>query len=234
MSLPKIKKDLQQLANPVRAKHSLRFFRTGKGEYGEGDKFLGITVPDQRKVAKKYFKELSLTEVEKLLQSGYHEHRLTALFMLVYKFERAEESEQKSIYDFYMRSTRYVNNWDLVDSSAHKIVGAWLKDKGREPLYVFAQSKDLWKKRIAMIATFAFIAEKDFEDALAIAEILVNDSHDLIHKAVGWTLREIGKKDQSAEEQFLKKYYRTMPRTMLRYAIERFDAKKKDFYMGRT
>lgn len=234
MSLLAIKKELKLLANAEKAEHSKRFFRTGKGEYGEGDTFLGITVPEQRKVAKKFFKDTPLNEMEQLLHSEFHEHRLTALFILTYAYEKGEEDVKEEIYDLYLRNTKYVNNWDLVDSSAHKIVGAWLKDKDRTLLYEFAKSNDLWERRIAMIATYAYIKEGELDDALLIAEILVNDSHDLIQKAVGWMLREIGKIDQSAEENFLKKYYKTMPRTMLRYAIERFDTKKKDFYMGRS
>lgn len=228
-----VQKELQKFANPEKAQFLQRFFKTGKGQYAQGDKLLGVTVPQQRKVARQFYKEISVDDAAKLLQSTYHEHRLTALLILVLKFEKGDDEMRQKIYDLYLKSTKYVNNWDLVDSSAPKIVGAWLKDKDRKVLYTLAKSRDLWKKRIAMLATYTFIKAGDFEDAFAIAEILVNDSHDLIHKAVGWMLREIGNIDQAAEEKFLKRYYRTMPRTMLRYAIERFDDKKRKLYMGK-
>lgn len=232
MSSSKVKKELQAFADPKQAKLLARFFKTGKGEYGEGDVFIGIKVPNQRKVAKNN-KDLSLTEIEKLLSSDIHEHRLTALLILTYQFPKLNEDEQKKVVEFYLSHTKYINNWDLVDLSAPNIPGEYLfnnKDK-RKILYRLAKSKNLWEKRIAMLSTFTFIREEEFEDALAIAELLVNDSHDLIHKAVGWMLRELGKKDQKIEEEFLRRHHKTMPRTMLRYAIERFDEKKRKFYM---
>ena len=231
--LIEIKKEIRSLSDPVRAKHSLRFFKTGKGEYGEGDKFLGLTVPEQRTIAKKY-RDLPFQDTLKLLKSEYHEHRLVALFILIHKFEKGDKSIRKRVYDLYLKNTKYINNWDLVDSSAHKIVGEYLTDKDRSILYKLAKSKDLWEKRISIISTFAFIRDDDFKEALALAEILRDDEHDLIHRAVGWVLREVGKKDLAVEERFLKKHYKHMPRTMLRYAIERFPEKKRKAYLYGT
>ena len=230
--LTDLKKEIHSYATKKRAESNAWFFKTGKGQYGEGDKFLGVTVPHMRKVAKKY-KGLSQKDTEKLLKSKWHEERLTALFILVDRFQKGDKEKQKEIYNFYLKNTKYVNNWDLVDSSAHKIVGAYLLEKPKEKkiIYKLAKSKDLWEKRIAIIATAMFIHHNQFSDTLKIAEILLNDKHDLIHKAVGWMLREVGKKDQPTEEQFLKKHYKDMPRTMLRYAIEKFDEKKRKEYM---
>jgi 3-methyladenine DNA glycosylase AlkD len=226
-----VRKALKALENKEKAKLLSGFFKTGKGEYGEGDVFLGITVPEQRKVAKKYV-NLSIKEVEKLLHSNIHEHRLTALIIWTYQFEKADENTKEQIYKTYLNNTKYINNWDLVDVTTPRIVGMHLLDKDRKVLYKLAKSKDLWEKRISILATFAFINKrKEFDDALKISEILLNDDHDLIHKAVGWMLREIGKRDLAAEEKFLKKYYKVMPRTMLRYSIEKFDEDKRKFYM---
>lgn len=230
--LNNLKQDLQKLANPEKAAFFPRFFKAGKGEYAEGDQFIGVTVPNQRKIAKKY-RDLSLSEIKKLLHSKIHEHRLTALFILVAQFQKADESQKEAVYNFYLDNRSQVNNWDLVDSSAHKIVGAYLIDKDRSILQKLAKSKGLWDRRISIISTFAFIARGELEDSLQLAEMLVNDDHDLMHKAVGWVLREVGKKDLAAEEKFLKKHYKTMPRTMLRYAIEKFPDKKRKFYMGK-
>lgn len=221
-----IKKDIQKLANPEKAEILQRFFKTGPGQYGEGDIFLGITVPEQRKVAKKY-SDLRLDELQELLNSKIHEHRLVAILILNEQFK----NNKKQIFDFYLKNTKNINNWDLVDLSAHKIIGEYLIDKDRKTLYKLANSKNLWEKRISIISTFAYIKNKEFGDALKIAEILLHDKHDLIHKAVGWVLREIGKKDQKVEEEFLKKHYKQMPRTMLRYSIEKFKEEKRKFYM---
>jgi len=231
--LVRLKKDLQRSKNPRKAEIYQRFFKTGKGEYGEGDKFLGLTVPDQRKIVKKY-QDLSLSDLQKLLNTKIHEYRSTALLILVLKYEKAEEKGKKKITDFYLKNTRNINNWDLVDSSANKILGNYLLNKDKRILSKLARSKNLWERRIAMLASFEFIKNDKFKEALKLAEILVNDEHDLIHKAVGWMLREIGKRDQRVEERFLKRHYQTMPRTMLRYAIERFDRKKRDFYLGKV
>lgn len=213
---------LEALGDPEKARQSARFFKTGPGQYGEGDRFLGISVPDQRKVARA-FKELSLSEIETLLKNEFHEIRLTTLFLMVLKIKKGNEAVLEQIAQLYLRNLRFINNWDLVDSSAHLILGPYLQNRDRSILYELSRSKDLWERRIAMISCYHYIRENDFEDALKIAEILVEDEHDLIQKATGWMLREIGNRDLPAEEAFLKKHYQTMPRTMLRYAIEKFE-----------
>jgi 3-methyladenine DNA glycosylase AlkD len=234
MSLNNLKRDIKQLADPKQAILLQRFFKTGKGEYGEGDIFLGIKVPVQRSVAKKY-KDLSLADIQQLLNSKIHEYRLIALLILMQKYDTAEEDVKKQIFEMYLMNTQNINNWDLIDLSAPNIVGNYLLDKDRSILYKLAKSKSIWDKRISMLATFEFIANGQVKDTLAIAEILVNDKHDLIQKAVGWMLRELGKRvSQGKEEKFLRKYYKTMPRIMLRYSIERFDDKKKEFYMNKV
>jgi len=240
-----VKKDLRKVAETKKVPDFQRFFKTKKGEYGEGDKFLGITVPNTRKIAKKYL-QLSVLEVEKLLKSPWHEERLTALLILVAKFAELSKlpsknapklsplnqfTNQKAVFNFYLKNIKRVNNWDLVDLSAHKIVGAYLADKPRDLLFRLAKSKNLWERRISIIATFHFITNDDFSDSLKIGEILLDDKHDLIHKAVGWMLREIGKRNQKEEVIFLQKYYQKMPRTMLRYAIERFPEKLRQKYL---
>jgi 3-methyladenine DNA glycosylase AlkD len=219
--------DLKKLEDKKQAQLLQGFFKTGKGQYGEGDIFLGIKVPVQRKVARNY-NDLSLKDIQTLLNSKIHEHRLCALFILTHKYEK---TKKKEIVDFYLKNAKKVNNWDLVDSSAHKILGDYLLDKDKKILYQLANSNNLWEKRISIISTAAFINKNQFEDTLKISEILLNDSHDLIHKAVGWMLREVGKRDQAVEEKFLNKYHKIMPRTMLRYSIEKFDDKKRKFYM---
>jgi 3-methyladenine DNA glycosylase AlkD len=226
MDLHILKQEIEMAGNASQAKALQRFFKTGKGDYGEGDVFLGIKVPVQRAIAKKY--ELDLGEIQELLNSKIHEHRLIGLLILIDKYKKSRE---KKICDFYLANTRNVNNWDLVDLSCHKILGDFLLNNDRNVLYDLARSDNLWEKRISIVSTFAFIKEKDFYDALAIAELLLNDRHDLIHKAVGWVLREIGKKDPTVEEEFLKKHYKKMPRTMLRYAIEKFEDDKRKAYL---
>jgi len=225
-------KALESLANPQKARDLARFFKTGEGEYGEGDEFLGIVVPLQREVAKKY-QNLKLEDIQIIIESQYHEFRLTGLLILVEKFEKGDKKTKKDIYKFYLKNLKYINNWDLVDVTTPKIVGAYLADKPleRKILYTLAKSNDLWKKRVAIVSTMTFIRQNDFVDTLKIAKILLQDGHDLIHKSVGWMLREVGKKNQKTEEVFLKKYCCKMPRTMLRYAIEKFDEKKRKFYM---
>jgi len=233
ISVSTFKSEMAGLANPEKAKILSSFFKTGKGEYGEGDIFLGIAVPMQREVAKKY-SSLNFTEVKNLLKSNTHEHRLTALLILVQQFKRVDEKQREKIVDFYLASTKYINNWDLVDLSADKILGEYLcavPSKERKILRKLAKSKNIWERRIAMLATFAFIKRNEFDDALEISELLLNDKHDLIHKAVGWMLREIGKRDLAIEEKFLKKHCKKMPRTALRYAIEKFPEKKREFYL---
>jgi len=231
-----IQQELKSMSDPEHAKHSLRFFKTSKGEYGEGDKFLGIKVPDQRTIAKTNYKEITIDEVLTLLQSEIHEHRLTALIMLVYKFQKADQTGREKIANFYLKNTKHVNNWDLVDSSAPYILGAYLFEHPNKLslLYKLAKSKNLWEKRIAVLSTFYFIGKGDFDDFLQIAEMLLLDNHDLIHKAVGWGLREVGKRDLQTEMNFLDKHYKIMPRTMLRYAIEKFEAKVRKGYLGGT
>lgn len=222
--------ELRSLANPQIAAQSRRFFKTGPGAYGEGDKFLGVRVPEQRKIARKY-KSISLIETEQLLQSRFHEERLTALFILEQKFRNASPQEQSDIYHSYLSNVEYINNWDLVDSSAPKIMGAYLENTSRDILHELATSNNLWKRRIAIMATLHFIRKGEFNDTLAIADLLLNDSHDLIHKATGWMLREIGKKDQKLLEEFLKPRNHIMPRTMLRYAIEKLPENKRQAYL---
>lgn len=224
-----LKKELELLKNPKQAEALQRFFKTNKGEYGEGDIFLGIKVPKQREIAKRY-KHLSLEYLQKLIDSDIHEYRLTSLFILIHKYNQAREKEIKKIIDFYLKNLKKINNWDLVDLSAPKILGHYLKNRSREILYKLANSKNLWEKRIAILSAYTFIRENDFKDALKISEILLKDKHDLIHKAVGWMLREIGKRDLTTLETFLKKHCKTMPRTCLRYAIEKFSESKRKVY----
>jgi 3-methyladenine DNA glycosylase AlkD len=227
-----VKVELERLSDTKHAKKLQGFFKTGKGEYGEGDVFIGVRVPDQRRIAKKH-RNIPLTDALVLLRSGIHEHRLTALFILTEQFNRGDEEARQRIVDLYLNNTIYVNNWDLVDSSAHKILGVWLVDKPRGVLYELARSESLWERRISIISTFAFITRGDLVDAIALAGTLVDDGHDLIHKASGWVLREVGKKDQSVLEEFLLEHFETMPRTMLRYAIERLPEERRSFYMRR-
>jgi 3-methyladenine DNA glycosylase AlkD len=251
LTLSQLKIDLEQLADAKQATVLQRFFKTGKGQYGQGDIFLGINVPTQRQLAKKYL-GLPAADVAKLLQSKIHEHRLTALLIWTLRFQKADPREQKAIYKLYLKHRNFINNWDLVDLSAPNIVGSFLLNNDRAILYKLAQSKNLWDKRIAILATFEFIRHGQADDTFKIAEILLNDNHDLIHKAVGWMLREVGKRiGQSTEEAFLNKPYwkagtgttrpaaatlpvpvfRLMPRTMLRYSIERFSPALKKKYM---
>lgn len=221
---------LRALADAKTAETLQRFFKTGRGQYGDGDRFHGIKVPVVRKVVNE-FVSLSLTETSKLLRSAMHEERLAALLILVRRFSKADAKEKNLVYDFYLQHTRHINNWDLVDSSADKIVGAYLYERSRQPLYSLARSRDLWERRIAVVATFHFIRRHDFEDTLGLAELLRNDEHDLIHKAVGWMLREVGKRKLTVLEEFLHDRYRQMPRTMLRYAIERFPERQRQAYL---
>ena len=222
--------ELKSLQDKEKQKAYMRFFKTGKGEYGEGDTFWGITMPKQRMVAKKYL-DLALPDIQKLLNSDVHECRMTGLLILTYQFHKASDGTRKKIADFYIRNTKRINNWDLVDVTTPRILGKYLLDKDRKILYTFAQSKNLWERRIAIITTQVFISEKQYEDTLNIAELLLTDKHDLIHKAVGWMLREVGKCDQKTEEKFLRKHYKKMPRTMLRYAIEKFPEKMRKAYL---
>lgn len=225
-----IREELKKLSDPEHAARLQKYFKTGKGEYGEGDQFLGLRVPAIRKIARKY-STISISKASEFLPSPFHEERLVALFILVDLFRRADEEDKKKIYDLYLKNTNYINNWDLVDVSAGPIIGAYLFTRDKKPIYDLAQSKNLWKRRIAIMATSYFIAHNEFAETLKIAEILLNDKEDLIHKAVGWMLREIGKRDFELEENFLKKHYEEMPRTMLRYAIEKFPEEKRKSYL---
>ncbi len=222
--------ELIAIGNPIRAEHSQRFFKTGPGEYGAGDVFLGIRVPRQRALVKRY-KTATREDALELLQSKYHEARLTALFLLVRLFEKADPTGKTQIYEDYLANVTYINNWDLVDSSALQIVGHYLFDKDRSHLETLAHSKDLWERRIAIIATYYFIRQYEFEDTLQISEIMLHDAEDLIHKAVGWMLREVGNRSRPTEEGFLLKHYQAMPRTMLRYAIEKFPEEHRQNYL---
>lgn len=232
MTLSSIKQDLKKVSSKKRAETNAWFFKTGPGEYGEGDVFIGVSVPDLRKVAKKHVDDLSLKDIEELLHSKIHEERYCALEALVMKYEETDdEKEHERIYKLYLRNTKYINNWDLVDTSAEYIVGTFLEKKSKAPLTKLAQSKDLWEKRIAIIATFWFIKQNKFSETLRISKILLKDDHDLIHKAVGWMLREVGNRDLKTEEKFLRQHYKKMPRTMLRYAIEKFPEVKRKRYL---
>ena len=221
---------MRKLANKEIAEHSQRFFKTGKGQYGEGDIFLGIRVPVLRKIAKK-FRRISLAEVSKLLESKFHEERLLSILMLVNLFKSGDEDDQELIYELYLDKTKFINNWDIVDISAGNIVGAFLFEKDKAPLYRLVFSENLWERRIAIVATFYFIRNDEFDDTLKIAEILFTDKEDLIHKAVGWMLREVGKRVIEIEEEFLEEHYLKMPRTTLRYAIERFPETRRKMYL---
>jgi 3-methyladenine DNA glycosylase AlkD len=229
-----VKEELQAAVDPEKAVFLPKFFKTQPGGYGEGDMFLGVTVPKQRTIAKRYFKDIGLGDLTFLLQDAAHESRLTALFMLVYKFEKAKtDAEKKDLAGLYLENLDYVNNWDLVDSSADKILGAYLFTRNKDVLYELARSGHLWKQRVAIMATFYFIRQGAYQDTLKIAEILLHHEHDLIHKAVGWMLREVGKKDFAVEYHFLQENYKAMPRTMLRYAIEKFSPElRKKFLLG--
>ena len=230
MDVQNIQRKLKQLGSKEKAKILQRFFKTGPGEYGEGDAFIGIKVPELRKLAKEY-DGITTPQVKRLLTSAIHEERLLSLFILVRKYEKGDDAEKKGIYDLYLNHTKYVNNWDLVDGSAQHIVGAFLMNKKKEPLYRLAKSTDFWERRISVLATFYFIKHDKFTETLKIAQILLTDREDLIHKAVGWMLREIGNRHLPAEEKFLKKHYKKMPRTMLRYAIEKFPESKRQKYL---
>ena len=229
-----MRRSLRAHAHPSRVPGVTRFFKCGPGEYGEGDVFIGVTVPAQRTIARR-FRNLPLAQVEILLTSPVHEERLTALLILVDQFTRGDDRTRGRIFRLYMRRLRFVNNWDLVDSSAAQIVGGWLADRPRDLLDRLARSQHLWSRRVAMIATFHFIQRGDHRDAIRIATILVNDGHDLIHKATGWMLREVDKRaSPAALKAFLNRHAATMPRTMLRYAIERLPEVERRRWMSRA
>jgi len=229
--IDQLRKTITSAANPQKAAVLQRFFKTGKGEYAEGDQFLGIVVPVQRVIAKRY-REISLNDVVTLLQSPIHEYRLIALFIMVDQFKRGDDRVKKALFTLYLRNTKHINNWDLVDLSAPHLVGEYLSNKDYTTLRTLAKSQSVWERRIAILATFSFIKKGGYTPTLTIAKLLIKDRHDLIHKAVGWMLREVGKRGGIAEEErFLGKYAAIMPRTMLRYAIERFPTQKRMIYL---
>ncbi|MFA4818967.1 MAG: DNA alkylation repair protein [Patescibacteria group bacterium] len=229
--LQELRSDLRKLASPQKAKILQRFFKTGPGEYGEGDMFLGIIVPNSRRLARQYV-NLSWGEIDKLLHSKIHEERLTALLILVDRFGKAHKTEQGRIFRFYLANTKYINNWDLVDLTAPKIVGTYLVDKSQAILYKLVKSKNIWERRIAVLATFYFIRQGQYADTLKLAQLLLKDKHDLMHKAVGWMLREVGKRSLKTEIVFLDKFASRMPRTMLRYAIEKLSPQQRSHYLS--
>jgi 3-methyladenine DNA glycosylase AlkD len=231
MTKATVAKRLKQLANPTRAHFSQKFFKTYDGGYAEGDKFLGLTVPAQRMVAKEY-RDLPLGEIKELLESEIHEHRFTALEILVLQYEGSPESTKQKIVAFYLKNAKSVNNWDLVDTSAPYILGDWLIHHDRSVLYKLVKSKTIWDRRIAIVATQALIRANDIKDTLELARILLHDEHDLIHKAAGWMLREVGKKSLPALTKFLDHHAKVMPRTMLRYAIEKLPKNKRSYYLS--
>lgn len=229
----KIKTEMRSFTDQKYSEKCKTFFKTKKGEYGYGDQFLGIKTPPLRILAKKYV-ELRFSDVQKLIKSKYHEERLLGLLILVYKYQKAKTSDdQEQIFQMYIANLKYINNWDLVDVTCPHIVGKHLMERDRAILYVWARSDDLWTKRIAMITNWWFVRNGDLRDVFKISKILLNDDHDLIHKAVGWMLREAAKKDYLKAEKFLLKHYKEMPRTMLRYAIEKFpEAQRQKFLKG--
>jgi 3-methyladenine DNA glycosylase AlkD len=231
-TIPAMRARIRALADPRVARSSSWFFKTSPGDYGHGDRFLGIRVPVLRRVARE-LRGAPIAAAFALLRSPFHEERLVALFMLVDRYSRGTPAERLRIYEQYLKHVpKHVNNWDLVDSSAHLIVGAHLADRDRAVLYERARSAHLWSRRVAIIATFWFIKQGSFDDTLAIAEILLDDEHDLIHKAAGWMLREVGNRDGAVAERFLRRHCRRMPRTMLRYAIEKLPEHKRRAYLA--
>ncbi|MFH1378919.1 MAG: DNA alkylation repair protein [bacterium] len=233
MQFKSVQQALRKHASKKKAAILQRFFKTGPGEYGEGDVFAGVTVPQIRSVVKTY-RDLPYADIIKLLKSPIHEERLCALLILVQRFSKGSCKDKQKTYEVYLNHIKYINNWDLIDLTACHIVGPYLKDKNKKILYSLANSSSLWERRIAVLATFSYIKDNIYTDSIKIAEILLQDTEDLIHKAVGWMLREIGKRNQQIEEKFLKKHYKTMPRTMLRYAIEKFPENKRKSYIKGT
>lgn len=225
-----IQNELRRLGDKKIAEHSQRFFKTGEGQYGEGDRFLGIRVPVLRGLARKN-RGISIEEISRLLKSKFHEERLLSVLMLVDVFNSSDRNGKKDVYRLYLDNTKHINNWDIVDCSAEHIVGAYLRGHDKGPIYKLASSNSLWERRISIISTFHFIKNDEFIDSLKVSKLLLHDREDLIHKAVGWMLREIGKRNIKTEEEFLKVHYKDMPRTMLRYAIERFPEKKRKKYL---
>jgi 3-methyladenine DNA glycosylase AlkD len=230
MSIKEIQTELDKNSDKKQAAHLQRFFKTGPGEYGEGDVFIGIKVPVLRNIAKSNM-DISYNGIKQLLKSKIHEKRLISLMVLIFKYQKADKEEKSKIFKIYLDNTNNINNWDLVDLTAPQIVGDYLMDKDKSILIKLAKSKNLWERRIAVLSTFQFIKNDQFDFSLKISKLLLKDEHDLIHKAVGWMLREIGKRNLAEEEKFLKAHYNIMPRTMLRYAIEKFPDKKRKGYL---
>jgi len=233
MGLKELKQEIMQLADPAQADILQRFFKTGSGEYGEGDRFLGLRVPQLRRLVKSHL-DLALADVARLLQCTTHEYRMAALLILTYRYPKADKTGQADIYKFYLAHTAWINNWDLVDVTAPHIVGAHLMTRSRKVLYKLARSRSLWERRMSIVATHWFIRQDQFEDTLEIADLLLADDHDLIHKAVGWMIREVGKRSLETMEAFLLPRYARMPRTMLRYAIEKLPAPRRRAYLKGT
>lgn len=230
MMLDDLVKEIKKKSSLKKAQSSAWFFKTGKGQYGEGDVFIGLTVPEEKIIAKK-FDDLPLVEIKKLLKSKIHEHRYTALLILGQLYQKSNDKNKKKIVDLYLSHTKFVNNWDLVDTSASYILGDYLYSRKRNILYKLAKSKSLWERRIAIVATHFFIRQNDFKDTLKVAELLLFDKEDLIHKAVGWMIREVGKLDVEVLKKFLNKNIKILPRTTLRYAIERFPEPERKMYL---
>ncbi|MEG0039350.1 MAG: DNA alkylation repair protein [Bacteroides sp.] len=227
-----IRQELETYIDPIKREYLPRFFKTGKGQYGEGDRFLGVVVPNTRLVARKH-REVPFEVVAELLRSEWHECRLCALLILVERFKKSDEPMRKELYEFYLSQTARANNWDLVDLSAPAIVGEYLLDKPREELYRLAASPLLWEQRIAVVSTITLIRNRDFIDILRLSELLLHHPHDLMQKAIGWMLREMGKRDPDLLVQFLEKWSKQMPRTMLRYSIEKFSPEERAYFMKR-
>ena len=225
-----IRAEFRELGSADIAIHSQRFFKTGAGEYGEGDRFLGIRVPVVRQFVQTH-RGIPLRTILSFVRSRYHEERMFGLLALVDCYRSGDDEMKQRVYELYIDNLEYVNNWDLVDATAHLIVGPHLQERSRRPLYRLAKSRDIWKRRVAIMATFHYIRKEDYADTLALAEILIDDKHDLMHKAVGWMLREVGNRDIAAEEKFLKQHYKRMPRTMLRYAIEKLPEERRQAYL---
>lgn len=232
--LNEIKRELVSLSDPETAANRTRFFKAGPGEYGEGDVFRGLTVPQLRSLDKLFRKRISLEEAESLLASKFHEDRLLALFFYVHLFGTGDQHQKAQVYTSYLDNTEYINNWDLVDSSTRFIVGPFIENGSRQILYKLAQSDNMWERRIAVVATYYLIKKDDYVDILALSEMLLDDDHDLIHKATGWMLREAGKRNQDVLIEFLDSFHTEMPRTMLRYAIEKLSDDTRNHYLGRS
>lgn len=230
MTASEIEKELNAHEDPAAADFAQRFFKTGKGQYGEGDVFIGLRVPLIRKIAAKY-RQLPIDEIEKLLVSPIHEHRLAGVIIMAEQAKRAKPDQHKQLYELYLKRTDRINNWDIVDASCRDVVGGYLQDKSRQPLYDLAKSKDLWERRIAIVSTWQFIRTSDLDDTFKLSEVLMNDDQDLIHKAVGWMLREAGKKDEARLKDFLDQWAAKMPRTMLRYSLEKLHPEERAYYM---